>query len=360
MTSIAKRPNGKWRARYRDPSGKEHSGHFARKVDAEQWLAQQVTKVGSGTWVDPLAGRRTFAEYARGWLEGQIHHRASTTSQTRSRLETHLIPTFGARPIGSIQRSEVQAWVTAKKADYQPTTVEGFYRLLAQIMGAAVHDRVIASTPCWDIKLPEKLGRRVRIPTEDELAAIASAASRYGKRLVLVVAGTGLRVSEIGGLTADRVDFLRRTVTVDRQILGQTRGVPRFGPPKTKASNRTIPVPESITVAMSEQLALWPTTTTLFLTQKGQPWTRSSLGEEWRGWCERAGVEGVRFHDLRHFYASSLIAAGQSPKVVQERLGHSSPTETLHTYSHLWPSDEEGTRTAVEDVVGPLLRKIAD
>jgi integrase len=66
----------------------------------------------------------------------------------------------------------------------------------------------------------------------------------------------------------------------------------------------------------------------------------------------RAGAEGLRFHDLRHFYASLLTNHGESVKVVQARLGHASASETLDTYAHLWPDNEERTRAAVDDVLG--------
>lgn len=355
MGSIKKRPDGKYRARYRDPWNKEHSAHFARKVDAEKWLATQVVKVGAGTWVDPMAGRRRFDEYARAWLLGQIHHRPATTRQVRSRLECQLIPAFGPRPLVGIQRSDVQAWVTKlHRSGLAASTVEGLYRLMAQVMLAAVDDRMIPASPCHKITLPEQVGSKVTIPTAEQVSAIASAASRYGRRLVLANAGMGLRVSEIGGLTTDRVNFLRRSVTIDQQIIGQTGGVPRFGPPKTAASVRTIPVPQSVIDLMAEQLAAWPSSTTVFLTQKGRPWTRASLGEEWRGWCDKAGVGDMKFHALRHFYASALIAAGQSVKVVQERLGHASATTTLDIYGHLWESDDDQTRDVIGDVIATI------
>jgi integrase len=78
------------------------------------------------------------------------------------------------------------------------------------------------------------------------------------------------------------------------------------------------------------------------------PTTHSTLGRAWRAAVERAGLPaGTRLRDLRHYYASVLIPAGESVKVVQARLGHASATETLSTYAHLWPSDDDHTREAV-------------
>lgn len=350
MSSITKRPNGKYRARFRDPAGKEHARHFTRRTDAQQWLASQVHKVTEGTWVDPMAGKRTFGEYAKQWVQAQVHHRDSTTRITKYRLEKHLIPVFGSRPLTSIQRSDVQAWV--KSLEVAPSSVEGLYRLLAQVMLAAVDDRLLMVSPCRKINLPGRDEERVLIPTVEQVAAVAGSASPVGRAMVLVAAGTGLRRNELLGLGVEQVDFLRRIVRVDRQLL-LTGG---FGPPKTKASIREVPVHESLVEVIAAHLAAHPSKDGLvFHTTSGRQWRPSGFGVEWTRWRDKAGVS-FRCHDLRHFYASSLIAAGQSVKVVQERLGHASAVTTLDVYGHLFEGDDEATREATGAVLTELLR----
>jgi integrase len=353
MSSVAKRPNGKWRARYEDAAGKEHARHFERKADATTWLATQVHKVTEGTWVDPMAGKRTFEEYAQQWASTQIQHRPSTAAVTRSRLKTQLLPYFGHRPIAAIQRSEVQAWVAERSQTLKPSTVEGLYRLMAQIMLAAVDDRVVSVTPCRKIVLPQQERGRVVIPTMEEIDAIMAVAPDRAQALILTAVATGMRISEICGLTVDRVDFLRRTVTVDRQLSAVVAGRPRFGPPKTAAGERSIPVPASVTDALAAHLAQWPSQHCVFTNERGFPMLRQRLSDLWKGWCGEAGVT-CRFHDLRHLYASSLIAAGQSVKVIQQRMGHGSAAITLDVYGHLLPSDEDGTRLAIDGVIRSL------
>lgn len=73
MASIARRPDGQWRARYRDPSGKEHAGHFATKAKAQRWLDEETAKIITGQYVDPRSGRITFRAYAEQWRSGQVH-----------------------------------------------------------------------------------------------------------------------------------------------------------------------------------------------------------------------------------------------------------------------------------------------
>lgn len=359
MPSIQKRPNGSWRARYEDPrTGRERSMHFPTKQAAVDFLADQRVRMRDGTWIDPAAGRRTFRDYAVGWLEAQVHLRDSSVSQKRNILDLHLLPAFGDELLVRIQRSAIQAWVTKQGQSLSASYVESHYVLLRQILKAAVEDHALGSSPCWKINLPAEDKGRVRIPTTGEVAAVLASAPAHAQALIELGASTGVRISEACGLTVDRIDFLRRTVTIDRQLVGITRtGQPRFGPPKTKASHRTIPVPESLTETLAGHLSRWPSTDLLFHNAHSRPWSRGSLSDEWRRW---RGTKGwMTWRDLRHYYASALIHALQSVKVVQERLGHASASTTWDTYAHLWPSDDDTTRTVVEGLSSEL-RRTAD
>lgn len=132
------------------------------------------------------------------------------------------------------------------------------------------------------------------------------------------------------------------------------KGQPEFGPPKTEASVRTVPLPGVVGTAVAAHLESHPATAggLVFTNDSGGPIRRNRFGELWRATVDEIGLTGLRFHDLRHFYASLLIRHGESVKVVQARLGHASASETLDTYSHLWPDNEERTRAAVDEVLG--------
>jgi integrase len=153
----------------------------------------------------------------------------------------------------------------------------------------------------------------------------------------------------------DRVDFLRRTVTVDRQLVLLAGQEPRHGPPKTRASYSVLPLRRIVVEALAEHLRQhWLEDSWLiFTTAAGEPLSRTRFSATvWRPATKRAGLEGVVFHELRHYYASLLIRHGESVKVVQARLGHATAAETLDTYSHLWPDSEDRTREAIDAVLG--------
>ena len=101
MTNIAKRSDGKWRARYRDDAGKQHARHFRRKVDAQRWLDEVTAAVVTGQYVDPKAGRITFREYAEHWRQAQVH-RPSSAAHVEGMLRRHAYPTFGDRQLSTI------------------------------------------------------------------------------------------------------------------------------------------------------------------------------------------------------------------------------------------------------------------
>jgi len=180
---------------------------------------------------------------------------------------------------------------------------------------------------------------------------VSGVPSRY-KSLVTLGAGTGVRISEALGLTVDRVDFLRRKMTIDRQLSRVVDGQPVFGPVKDRKNRpRTIPLPDVVLSALAEHLRQWPASPgeLIFTNERNGPIRRTTFSDIWRKTVTPLGVPiGDGFHQLRHFYASLLIGHGESVMVVQERLGHSSALMTLDTYAHLWPDSEDATRAAVD------------
>ena len=348
MASIARRSDGRWRARYRDDAGRERSRHFERKVDAQRWLDEVTASMVTGQYVDPAAGRITLADYSKEWEAAQVG-RAGTARITDNALRLHIVPRLGTRPMASIRHSDVQGLVKALSETHSPGSVRNVYERLQRIFAAAVRDRVVPVSPCQGIRLPKAPDEEVQPPTIEEVAtAIDAAPGRYRAPVVLL-AGAGLRVGELLGLRVPDVDFLRRTVRVERQRLQSGE----IGPVKSARSVRTVPLAQQVVEELAAHLAAYPSDEWLFLTEAGQPLGYLAWRSMWRALRARAGLE-IGTHDLRHFFASALIAGGASVKQVQTLLGHSSAVITLRTYAHLWPGDEDRARTIIEDVLDGL------
>jgi integrase len=357
MASIKKRPNGRWRARYLDPDGRERARHFETKRDAERWLDTIRGELASGTYTDPSLAKQTFREYAETWRVSQVH-RASTADQLERHLRRNVYPVFGDHAIGSIRPTHIQAWVRGLSERLSPATVMVAFRWVSTIFRAAVQDDIIRKSPCVKITMPkpDPSAHQVEPITVEQVRIVADAVPARYRAAVILAAGAGLRQGEVFGLTVDRVDFLRRSVRVDRQLVTLTGSV-RLGPPKTNASVRTVPLPHVVVNELAAHLAAFPAESPdglVFTSDDGSPVARTAFAS--RVWPPAARAARLRagtgFHALRHFYASLLIRHGESVKVVQSRLGHASAEETLNTYAHLWPDSEDLTRAAVDSILG--------
>lgn len=365
--NIQKRPNGSWRARIRDDDGKEVASHHRTKAEAEDWLDEKRQQFRAG--IDSRAGSVCFMQYAEQWRQAQLH-RPSTAVHHETMLRRHVYPSFGDRPLKSIKPSQVQAWVQRLSTTLAPSTVGVVHRIVAGIFNAAVRDKMIASSPCSGTRLPKVARPQIDPLTSEQVNAIADAVPVRYRALIILGATTGMRQGECLGLTLDRIDFLRRTVKVDRQLSLVQNQDPFLSPPKTLASYRVIPLPQTAVDALAAHCAEFPpceaqitvradggaTRTEIvqlvFTDEEGLPIRRTAFSSKvWRPASKLVGLEpGEGFHGLRHFFASLLIRHGENVKTVQARLGHANASETLDTYSHLWPDHEDRTRDAVDGV----------
>ncbi|MBU2662863.1 hypothetical protein KOI35_05015 [Actinoplanes bogorensis] len=195
MASVKKRPDGKWRARYRDEAGKEHARHFARKVDAQRWLDEVTAATVTGTYVDPKAGLMTFARYFAEWSERQVW---ATGTGRAMRLAAGCV-TFPDVPLKALHRSHVEAWVKAMEArGLAPGTIKTRVQNVRTVLRAAVRDRLIASNPSDGVKLPRqrRAEAAMEIPTPDLVRAILEAAPAWFRVFIALAAFAGLRLGE--------------------------------------------------------------------------------------------------------------------------------------------------------------------
>jgi integrase len=226
------------------------------------------------------------------------------------------------------------------------------------VFKSAVRDRRLVANPCVGVRLPEVHKARVQPLFTTSVIALREAMPPRWCTAVVLGAGTGVRQGEMLGLTVDRIDFLRRQMLVDRQLINLPGRAPYLAPVKTAASVRTIPLPQTVVDALAAHLAACPAGPDglVFVGDDGRPMLRSAWsGRVWRPAVVIAGLDtSVTFHSLRHYYASLLIRHGESVKTVQARLGHSSAAQTLDVYSHLWPDSDDRTRDAVDTVLGTV------
>ncbi len=242
MASIKKRSDGIWRARYRDDTGREHARHFARKVDAQRWLDEVTTAVVTGSYVDPRAGVVTFADFYRQWAARQVW--APTTVKAMG-LAAGSVP-FADREMRAIRRSHIEAWVkTMTVAGLAPGTITTRFNNVRSVFRGARRDRVIGSDPTEAITLPRRRRPEVamRIPTPETVGKIMAAAEPWFAPLIGLCAFAGLRLGEAAGVQVDDIDFLRKALTVSRQVQRAGGTNVDVRPPKY-GSERVVYLPE--------------------------------------------------------------------------------------------------------------------
>lgn len=374
----------RYRVRYIDPSGELRQQLFNLKTDADRFDASMRADVARGDWVDPRAGRQTFREAAEHWRGNQVH--ADNTAKLVEMLfRRHVYPFLGGRPMVTIKRSDIQALIKHLSLGLAPKSVRLASTYVGAVFRAAVMDGDIPRSPCVDLAMPDAVVKLVSPLSVEMVESIRDHTPARYRALADLGSMAGLRQGEAIGLEVEHIDFLRRTIRVEQQLHWRT-GVPPFiGQPKTPGSRRTIPVGQVLIDQLAAHLAEFPPLTVRIVDRTGrQPVERPArlvtlsprnlpikkpkyYQDVWAPIMRRMGLDGdpdhPTFHDFRHHYASALIAHGASATVVCARLGNS-VKETLTTYSHLWPGDDDKTRDAIDALRGttsataPRLRRV--
>jgi integrase len=351
MATVKRRPerDGKWQATYRGPDGREHAKLFDRKADAEKWVAARQHEMHSGTYVDPASAKITLAEYAGQWIvRMKPTWRAGTAGAVAVSLDKHILPVLGRRPLGSLRRTDVEA--LCGSLPLAASSVATVHQHFGQLLASAVEDGLIVRNPAYRARLPKREPSKAQSVPLEVLARVAQGLPDWLSVAVPLGVGVGLRQGEASGLTVDRIDFLRRTLRVDRQLVSRYVPEPVLAPPKTESSHRTVPLASFVLDALAEHLRRFPAEPgeLVLRTPQGLPVDSDRFGHQWRRACKAAGVSGLRYHDARHTFASTLLSRGVSIKAVADWLGHASATVTLSTYAHLMPADEEVARAVLD------------
>ena len=362
MGSVTLRPNGRWRARYRDSDAREHARHFLEKEAAQQWLDTVMATDTVRRHTQPARDPVSFREYAEMWRSIRLH-RVSSASHVESMLRRHVYPTLGDRRLETIVHSDIQRWVSMLTVgnELAASTIRVVHGIVSSIFLAAIRDQLLTTNPCEGTRLPARERRLVVPLLTEQVAQLRAEVPHELRALITFAAGTGMRQGEVFGVTRDRLRLNGRdpVVIVDRQLLTLPGPTTTFGALKTTASRRVIPLPQVVVAALERHVRVHDVDAHgLVFTLAGRPIVRSAFGRVWRPAASAAGLNeltGTGMHALRHYYASLLIRYGESVRTVQARLGHSSPTETLQTYAHLWHDSDDRTRSAIDAELGTVV-----
>jgi integrase len=307
-----------------------------------------------GAWADPKLGRITLTEWSKRWQATTTNLRPTTRDLYAYLLRRFLLPTFGKAALSSIDVLAVRSWLASLQAQgVSPSTVAKAYRLLSRILGTAVEAGYLLRNPCTVKGAGQERAPEMRFATVAQVAALAEAIDPRYRALVLVAAYGGLRWGELVGLRVRRVDLLHGRVTVAEQV-AEVNGRFIIGPPKTEAGRRAVTLPAAAAGSLAEHLAEFAEPGPgglVFPAPEGGYLRRSNFNRRsWRPATKAAGVEGLRFHDLRHSAATLALAAGANTRELMERMGHTSPAVALR-YQHVMAGRDQAIAAALDELV---------
>jgi len=323
--------------RYYGPDGRQRWETIGpNRKEAETILHQRLYEVRSGIY--PILRRRsrqTFRELAEEWLHNyaESHVRGSTLITYRGLLDHHLLPALGEQAVTVLTTAKIQAYLGEKAREVAPKTANHVLGLLKEILEAAVTWGRLPHNPAKPVRKITVFRREMPVWTAAEIRKFLLAASSAWRPVFAVSVFCGLRLGEVQAMTwegPNRPNFTTNKLEVSRAYSKHTRKVE---PPKSARGHRAVEMPPTVRRLLQELRV--PGQGGLVFSGPAGPVGRNTLSRAYLATIARAEVSRIRYHDLRHTYASLLIAAGKHPKYIASQIGHASAAFTLDVYGHL-------------------------
>jgi integrase len=289
--------------------------------------------------------RLTLAAFAARWLDGHVEHnlRPTTAPKYREVMRKHWLPRLGSMALRDITRATIRAHVQQLQRDYQNNTIRWFLNVPQSCLAAAVADGHLADNPALHSTKGLWRGnagrnRDIDVFTKPEIMALlrrAEAIAPMTHMMVLTLARTGLRISELLGLRVEDLDFERREIHLRRTWGNHSRGPDYYGIPKS-GKTRIVDMSQQLKSALQTWVASLPQPTWLFPASHGRPPTPNTFYPvHWKPLFKDSALITYRHpHVLRHSYATHLLQQRESPVYVKEQLGHASIRITVDLYGH--------------------------
>ncbi|MEX0784467.1 MAG: site-specific integrase [Dehalococcoidia bacterium] len=359
----------------RDESGKRkqrwYSG-FRTKREAEKKLREVLTSLDEAAYIPP--SRETVGHFLDRWLEATAGTIAETTHDSYTfYVQRHLVPAIGPVELAKLTPGHLQHLYSVKlrsgrldgKGGLSPRSVRHLHVTLHTALAAAARWQVVSRNVADLVDAPKIIARDMSTFSEHGIREFLEAVDGTEWYVPFYLAlFTGMRRSELLALRWSDVDLDRGHAAVKRTVHRLRNGSIVFRGPKSAKGRRTIALPPSTVVLLREhqekqrarrvflQSPSLSESDLVFSRMDGSPIPPDSLSQAWRRLTRQHGFGGIRLHDARHTHASLLLKAGTHPKVVQERLGHSTIGITLDLYSHVVPGLQEAAALAFDAQLG--------
>lgn len=321
----------RWRCRWRDAAGREHSRSFIRAKDAERFAVETTRRSQLGAHY--TAPRETFGSYADEWLARWRAQRRPSPSQYESverNVRLHFAPLRGLR-IDQISAAAFED-VIAELAAERPRTAQHAHEAGRRILRDAAGRGQSVDPAIFDLRRPAYDEREPVFLSWEQVEKLASWSTE--PRLIMVAAVTGLRLGELAALRDEDLDLDAPALTVTRSGYRETERLKT----KTRASVRRLPLTPSAVRILREQLLARPPSPWVFPAEDGGQWKKRSLERRFARAARRADLPEMHFHDLRHTAVSLMAAAGVGAGEIAALVGHDDGgVLVMRRYRHLFP-----------------------
>ena len=353
--------SGNWYAVYRDGGTQKWERAGGSKRTAEKLLAKRMNQINAGTYQE--FEKILFEEFSARWLSdyAKVSVKVSTYISYETIVRLHLNPRFGKQFLHRISTADIQKFVSEKitKDELTPKSVVNFLVPLKEMFKHAVAWGFIKRDPSLYVKRPRVELEEMDFFTPEEIRLFLDNVNPNCYTLFLTAVMTGMRRGELLALQWGDIDWNSNQISVRRSIY---RG--EFVNPKSKNSIRRIVITPILRQALEQHRLLGRKSELglIFSNGDGLPIDPDNLVKrEFFPALDRAGLRRIRFHDLRHSYASLLISQGENIKFIQSQLGHSSAKTTLDRYGHLMPNlENDAARRLDKTVFGSFVRKLLE
>ena len=342
---------------------------------ADKKLRELAAAVDSGTALD--LSKVNVSEFLERWMADYVATNTAPSTQDGYHfiVRCHLIPHLGNIPLKKLQPAHLQEYYAKAlstgrrdgKGGLSARTVKHHHRVLSEALSHAVKWGVLSRNVAQMTDPPRPSRKEINIlsPVEiDRLVDAFEGTDYYA--LVYTALYTGMRRGELLGLRWCDVDLPLATISVTQSLQRLYGGEFSVREPKSAHSRRLIPMPPSLAVLLrrhneheeqrKELLGVTVSPTDLvFSRYDDHPLDPSTVSHNFGDIVTKSGLKNVRFHDLRHAHASLMLRTGASPKVISERLGHSSTAITMDIYSHVMPGLQEEAAIRFEEPLTPRI-----
>jgi integrase len=344
------------------------------KREAEAKLRELLDALEKGTYVKP--SKMTVGEWLEQWLESYV--KVNCTLRTydgySSIVKNHLKPNLGMIPLTQLKPQQIQQYYSKEFAEgkgLSARTVLHIHRILFQALKYAMRQGILMHNAADLVDPPRSKKSKMRTLTPSEVAKLLEATKDSVFYPIYYTAiNTGLRQAELLGLRWRDVDLDMAALSVN-QVLYKRRGVCIFKEPKSEHSRRRLDLSPSLALYLrkykaqkeAEYAALGKTLgddDLVFSRIDGTAVDHGTLTHNFAKTVRELGFGRVRFHDLRHSFASLMLLAGVHPKVVSEMLGHSSVAFTLDTYSHVIGGLQKSAMLKLDEMLHSKLAQTED